>query len=91
MSLAVGTLVMIVHAPRVPEMHGKVGEIVGPLAVRKARGIEEMLPRYLVRFPGCPDENGSEIWVARPHQIIPLTPPPGTVDVTTDLPLSEAA
>lgn len=84
MSLPVGTLVLCVRVQTDPSMNGRVGEIAIPLSMNRVDGHPRACLCYGVRVDGT-------LWAALPHQVIPISAPRDTVDVTSGMPLSEAA
>lgn len=79
MSLPVGTLVMLVRATEMIEFNGTVATIIGPLKVRDLWD-----GPFLCYDVGLIDEHGWRVYPG-PHQVIPITPPGKTDDVTHDI------
>lgn len=88
MSLPVGTLVLIVRSKIAK---GRVGTITHPLG-RYLSCSHGWVTAYALHIPGVPGYGPmGDVWLCDPTQIVPITPPGRTDDVTTDEPIREVA
>jgi len=82
-------LVMLVRSSSYPESIGQIGEIKSGLfhanTLDRRTGTIHTQVGYRVHFPNDPSRHSTGCWHVRPDQLIPITPPGKTDDVTHDI------